>query len=85
VLKLGGDGALVSDGARRERVAGRRVELVDATGAGDCLCGNLLARLALGDDTFDATRYANVAASISVQGFGAVAPLPTREQVLALL
>ena len=85
VLKLGAEGALVSDGARRERVPGRPVPLVDATGAGDCFCGNLLARLTQGDDVFQAARYANAAASLAVQGFGAVAPLPTAAQVMAVL
>jgi len=85
VLKLGGDGALVSDGTRRERVPVHRVKLVDATGAGDCFCGNLLARIAQGDTVFDATRYANAAAALTVQGYGAVAPLPRPEQVRALL
>jgi 2-dehydro-3-deoxygluconokinase len=85
VLKLGGDGALVSDGKRREAVKGHRVEMVDATGAGDCFCGNLLARIALGDSLFDAARYANAAAAIAVQGFGAVAPLPRADQVRDLL
>lgn len=82
VLKLGQRGALVSDGRRRELIPGRTVNAVDATGAGDCFCGNLLARLTLGDDLFAATVYANVAASLSVQGYGAVKPLPTRDQVL---
>ena len=85
VLKLGASGALVSDGSRREMVPGHRAELVDATGAGDCFCGNLLARLARGDTLFDAARYANAAAALAVQGFGAVAPLPRPEQVQALL
>lgn len=85
VLKLGADGALVSDGKRRERIAGKRVTLVDATGAGDCFCGNLLARITQGEDIFTATRYANAAASLAVQGFGAVAPLPRSAQVLAAL
>lgn len=85
VLKLGSAGALVSDGRRRERVPGHSVKLVDATGAGDCFCGNLLARLAQGEDVFAATRYANAAASIAVQGFGAVQPLPTAVQVNAVL
>jgi 2-dehydro-3-deoxygluconokinase len=85
VLKLGADGALVSDGSRRERLAGHRVQVLDATGAGDCFCGNLLARMALGDTVFEAARYANAAAAIAVQGFGAVAPLPCPEQVKALL
>lgn len=85
VLKLGGDGAVASDGTRRERIAGHRVEVVDATGAGDCFAGNLLARMALGDSLFDAARYANAAAAIAVQGFGAVAPLPRPAQVEPLL
>lgn len=85
VLKLGGDGALVSDGSRRETVVGRRVKVVDATGAGDCFCGNLLARLARGDDVFAAARYANAAAALAVQGYGAVAPLPYAADVQATL
>jgi 2-dehydro-3-deoxygluconokinase len=85
VLKLGADGALASDGASRERIAARRVERVGATGAGDCFGGNLLARLAAGDSLFEAARWANAAASLAVQGFGAVAPLPGPAQVKALL
>lgn len=88
VVKLGADGVLLSSAdpaVPRQRVAGRSVALVDATGAGDCFDGNLLARLALGDDLAAAVRYANTAASLAVQGFGAVAPLPTAQQVQALL
>lgn len=85
VLKLGAHGCLVSDGRRRELLAGRQVPLIDATGVGDCFCGNLLARLATGADVFDAARYANVAASLAVQGFGAVAPLPRKAAVDAAL
>ena len=89
VLKLGGDGALISEGIgaanRRERIPGRKVTLVDATGAGDCFCGNLLAQLAKGTPVVQAARYANAAASIAVQGFGAVAPLPRQAEVEAVL
>lgn len=85
VLKLGAGGAIASDGQRRERITGHRVQAVDATGAGDCFCGNLLARIALGDPLFEAARYANAAAALAVQGFGAVAPLPRPGAVKALL
>ena len=85
VLKLGAEGALVSDGATSARVPGYSVPVVDATGAGDCFCGNLLARLAQGDSVFEAARYANAAAALAVQGFGAVAPLPRPAQVKELL
>jgi len=61
------------------------VKAVAATGAGDCLAGNRLARLAAGDDLFAAARYANAAAALAVQGFGAVAPLPRPDAVKALL
>jgi len=85
VLKLGEQGALVSDGTHRELLPAYRVEAVDATGAGDCFAGNLLARLCAGDSIVDAARYANAAAALAVQGFGAVAPLPRPEQVRAIL
>ncbi|MEJ6022393.1 sugar kinase [Ramlibacter sp. PS4R-6] len=85
VLKLGEDGALASDGMAREHIRGRKVKTLDATGAGDCFCGNLLARLAAGDTLFEAAEYANAAASLAVQGFGAVAPLPHAQDVEAIL
>ena len=84
-LKLGPEGAIGSDGARRELIPGYRVKAVDATGAGDCFAGSLLARLAAGDDFWQAMRYANAAAALTCTGFGAVAPLPRPPEVLALL
>jgi 2-dehydro-3-deoxygluconokinase len=85
VLKLGAEGALASDGQSQRHVPGHAVTALDATGAGDCFAGNLLARLSAGDDLWAATTYANAAAALSVQGFGAVAPLPRREAVLQVL
>ncbi|MDB5859109.1 MAG: 2-dehydro-3-deoxygluconokinase [Ramlibacter sp.] len=85
VLKLGARGCLASDGRERTLIAGRPSTLVDATGAGDCFCGNLLARLAAGDSLFEAARFANTAAALAVQGFGAVAPLPTLAEVRSAL
>lgn len=84
-LKLGADGALVSDGSRREHLPGHRVDSVDATGAGDCFCGTCLARIAAGDTIWQAARYANAAAALSTTGFGAVAPLPRPEAVRRLM
>ena len=85
VLKLGAEGALASDGQSLRQVPGHTVKAIDATGAGDCFAGNLLARLAAGDDLWGATAYANAAASLSVQGFGAVAPLPYLDAVMNVL
>jgi 2-dehydro-3-deoxygluconokinase len=85
VLKLGADGALASDGKTQRTVPGYSVPAVDATGAGDCFAGNLLARLSAGDSLWDATAYANAAAALSVQGYGAVTPLPRHAAVLDFL
>jgi len=85
VLKLGAEGAIVSEDGQRTRIAPLSVRAVDATGAGDCFAGNLLARLCRGDRLTQAARYANAAAALSVQGHGAVAPLPTPAAVQALL
>jgi 2-dehydro-3-deoxygluconokinase len=85
VLKLGDQGARCSEAGQRTSIEGLRVQALDATGAGDCFAGNLLARLAAGQNLVEATGYANAAAAVSVQGYGAVAPLPRPQQVLALL
>jgi len=85
VLKLGAEGAVASNGQSIRQVPGHAVTALDATGAGDCFAGNLLARLTAGDDLWHATVYANAAAALSVQGLGAVAPLPHRHQVMQLL
>ena len=92
VLKLGAHGCMVATREQRNvvpghhtAVPGHRVNAVDATGAGDCFDGALLARLYCGDDLVTAARYANAAAALTTTGFGAVAPLPTRAQVIAFL
>lgn len=84
-LKLGPDGVLAGDGRRRERVRGHVIRCVDATGAGDCFAGSLLARLAAGDDFWTGLRYANAAAALTCTGYGAVAPLPRPDDVYRLI
>jgi len=80
-LKLGAQGALVSDGVQRWRLPPHRCQPVDATGAGDTFGGALLARIVAGDALPDAARYAVVAAALSTQGYGAVEPIPRAEAV----
>lgn len=84
-LTLGPDGTLVATPGERRHIAGRRVKAVDATGAGDTFDGAFLARIAAGDDPFEAAGYANAAAALSTQGYGAVAPMPRHPEVLAFL
>ncbi len=85
VLKLGTLGVWVSHQGNQHRIPALRVHAVDATGAGDCFAGNLLARICLGDGVLQAAGYANAAAALAVQGFGAVAPLPRPEAVNAII
>jgi 2-dehydro-3-deoxygluconokinase len=85
VMKQGSEGACVSTAGTRTEIAAFAVDAVDATGAGDCFDGSLLARLAAGDDLLTAARYASAAAALTTTGFGAVAPLPTAVQVRRFL
>jgi 2-dehydro-3-deoxygluconokinase len=85
VLKMGAKGCYVASGAVRTQIPAHRVQTVDATGAGDCFGGALIARLVAGDPPEQAARYANVAAALSTRGYGAVAPIPTAAQVLAAI
>jgi 2-dehydro-3-deoxygluconokinase len=84
-LTLGSDGAVVATKVRRERVPARAARLVDATGAGDMFAGAFLAEYLRTGDPFAAGRYANVAAALSTEGYGAVAPMPKRAAVEAAM
>lgn len=84
-LTLGAEGTLVATPEDRARIPARQVEAVDATAAGDTFDGAFLARLVAGDDPFAAATYANAAAALSTQGYGAVAPMPRADEVQAFL
>ncbi len=84
-LTLGSDGALIATEDRRERLAAYPAKLVDATGAGDMFDGAFLAEYLRTGDPFAAGHYANVAAALSTEGYGAVAPMPRRAAVEAAL
>jgi 2-dehydro-3-deoxygluconokinase len=85
VLKMGEDGAYLATPERRVRIPAFPVRAVDATGAGDTFCGSFLARVLAGDTPEQAARYASVAAALKCTGYGAVAPIPRVEQVMAAM
>lgn len=80
-VTLGRRGVLTLVHGKPLVIAGRAVNAVDTTGAGDCFVGAVAARLAAGKSIHDAVHYANVAASICVQRMGAAPSMPTAEEV----
>jgi 2-dehydro-3-deoxygluconokinase len=84
-LKLGEQGAIVADAQQRHRIAPHPCKPVDATGAGDTFGGAFVHRFLQGDSLAQAGRYACAAAALSTQGYGAVAPIPSAQQVLQAL
>lgn len=82
-LTLGGEGAAIATPQRRERFSVSGIMPVDATGAGDAFDGAFLIEYLKSGDPFRAGAYAVMAAAMATEGFGAVAPIPRREEVLA--
>lgn len=95
VQTLGSNGARAYFDGETFDVPGRKVKAVDATGAGDAFWGAFLAKLRLqgvrtaGDLTAEniraALEYGNVSGCICVQQKGAIASIPTREQIEAYI
>ena len=85
VVTLGRAGVALVTREGMQCFSGRAVAAVDATGAGDAFTGALLSGLSQGQPLPHAVRYANAAAALSTQGYGAIAPLPRRSAVEALL
>jgi len=77
IATLGEQGALAIDSDGAHEIAGRKVTVVDTTGAGDCFVGALAAMLAAGTDRMVALDRANAAAALSVQRAGAAPSMPT--------
>jgi len=85
LLKMGEDGAYLGMPDRRVRIPVHQVTAVDATGAGDALCGAFLARALAGDAPEAAAHYAVTAAALKCSGYGAVAPIPSAASVRAAM
>jgi ribokinase len=81
VITMGSQGAMVVTRDLVKHVPGRRVEVVDTTGAGDAFSGALAVALAEGQALTDAVRFATVAASIQVTRMGTAPAMPRRSEV----
>ncbi|MBT2572919.1 ribokinase [Bacillus sp. ISL-51] len=81
----GKKGVRYSNGASERLVPSFPVEAIDTTGAGDTFNAAFAVALAEGQDIEQALLFANRAASLSVQKFGAQGGMPSREEVEELL
>lgn len=85
VITLGSRGVFISADGREEIVPCFKVDALDTTGAGDAFNGAFLTALAEGKDEWEAARFANALAAISVTRLGTTPAMPTREEVDAFL
>lgn len=85
VITLGSRGVFISADGREEIVPCFRVDALDTTGAGDAFNGAFLTALSEGKDEWEAARFANALAAISVTRIGTTPAMPTREEVDAFL
>ena len=81
IVTLGADGVLLATRDAKQHIEGFKVAAIDATGAGDAFTGALLVERARGAELAMAVRFANAAAALSTQGYGAIKPLPNRTAV----
>ena len=64
------------------QIPARISHIVDTTGAGDTFNGAFAVRMSEGASIDEALRFANIAAGLSIEKFGAQGGIPTREEVM---
>lgn len=69
-MKKGAEGCAYFAPGTHFSLPGHKVEVVDATGAGDCFCASFVALIALGTDPREALALANATAAMSVTRTG---------------
>lgn len=85
VFTLGAQGALACHAQGIVRCPAFQVPVVDTTGAGDCFTAAFLTAYLRKFPLEQALRYAQAAAALSIQGYGARGALPNDEQVRSFL
>ena len=83
IVTLGGDGAAFHNGEKFVKITGYKTTPVDTTGAGDTFNGAFAHAIISGYSIDKAVQFANIAASLSVEKFGAQGGMPSNEAVLA--
>lgn len=85
VVTLGARGAMALEGDTLHMAPGFHVEAVDTTGSGDVFRGAFIFGLLQGWSVDRLLRFANAAAAVSCTRLGAMAGVPSQEDVLGLV
>ncbi|MCC5801775.1 sugar kinase [Rossellomorea vietnamensis] len=85
ILKLGKRGVMVATSEERQIADGFNVDTVDTTGAGDTFNGAFCSQYIDGVSLIESAKYANAAAALSTTGYGAISPIPFKEDVQRFL
>lgn len=91
IITMGKDGALFNLNGHKEVVAGKPLQPVDTTGAGDAFVGGLLAGLSLNsnwqelDVLKQVIRQANACGALATTAKGAMSALPNQQQLKEFL
>ncbi|MEK4131953.1 ribokinase [Solibacillus sp. FSL W8-0474] len=83
IVTLGDNGARYFDGEKHVHVKGYKTIAVDTTGAGDTFNGAFAHAVTNGQSIEEAVFFANIAASLSVEKFGAQGGMPKLEELIA--
>lgn len=81
IVTLGSGGVFAATDADARHIPGLDVVAVDSTGAGDAFSGALATAVAEGKGFFEAARFANVAAALSVTRIGTAPAMPRRNEI----
>lgn len=85
VIKLGKEGCLFKNSVKRIKIPAFSVNAVDTTGAGDNFAAGFISAVLDGMEPEDCCAFANAAAAVSTESFGAVGGVKNRRQIEAFL
>lgn len=85
IITKGEQGVIYYENDREKQLPAYTVQPVDTTGAGDTFNGAFCVALSEGKSVEAAIDFANAAAALSIQKFGAQAGMPTHSEVLQFI
>ena len=85
IIKLGGKGCLLVNNEEKIHLYAHKIDVVDATGAGDNFMAGFVSEIIRGSEVKDALAFANACGAICATAVGTGTALRDREQVLKLI